>query len=440
MNGSNVESLVRNRVFSIAIATCLARPIADAQSVDALRRLADWGATLRPPTAGRQGAEVVRAGPGAPIAGLDLRPGDRIVRVNGRAIDRSTDVDDYLLRFRAGDAVVVDTVRQSGVASTWRGTLPPLPIEHLANASITLDSARSSVGDRVRVIVSRPDGARTRTPAIFFVGWLSCDSVEYPYGETDGFGAILRRIAEQSGYATVRVDKPGVGDSEGPPCSQVDFERELAAYRAGFASLTHYAFIDPSRVAVIGLSNGGGFAPMVANGAGVRGYVAAGSWGRSWYEHMIEHERIALMQGDARPADVDRLVKSLVDFYRLFLIENQTPGAIVRAHPEWRALWADGPDGQYGRPAAFYQQLERLNVGTIWQGAAAPVLALRGGADTVMSRADSEAIVDLVDKVRPGTATYREIEGANHLMMRGRQFADEMIDVVLAWLRPLLDG
>src|SRR5207248_2096584 len=120
MNGSNVESLVRNRVFSIAIAMCLARPIADAQSADGLRRLADWGATLRPPTAGRQGAEVVRSGPGAAIAGLDLRPGDRIVRVNGRAIDRSTDVDDYLLRFRAGDAVVVDTVRQSGVASRWR--------------------------------------------------------------------------------------------------------------------------------------------------------------------------------------------------------------------------------------------------------------------------------------------------------------------------------
>src|SRR5438876_7477005 len=190
---------------------CVARPVvAAARSPASLRRLADWGARLRPPAAGRAGAEVARPGPGAAIAGLDLRAGDRIVRVNGRAIDRPADVDDYLLRFRAGDAVVVDTLRQSGATSTWRGRLPPLPIEHLANASIALDSAMTSAGDRVRIIVSRPAGATTLTPAIFFVGWLSCDSVEYPYGETDGFGAILRRIAEQSGYATVRVDKPGV--------------------------------------------------------------------------------------------------------------------------------------------------------------------------------------------------------------------------------------
>src|SRR5207244_2625972 len=138
-----------------------------------LRGLADWGATRRAPAAGRAGAEVVRPGPGAAIAGLDLRAGDGIVRVNGRAIERPADVDDYLLRFRAGDAVVVDTVRHSAT-STWRGRLSPLPIEHLANVSVSLDSAKTSAGDRVRIIVSRPEGATALTPAIFFVGWLSC--------------------------------------------------------------------------------------------------------------------------------------------------------------------------------------------------------------------------------------------------------------------------
>src|SRR5437763_6729731 len=122
---SCVECLVQQLVLSTAIAVCLARPIVAAQAPDPLRRLADWGATLRPPAAGRAGAEVVRPGPGAAIAGLDLRAGDRIVRVNGRAIERPADVDDYLLRFRAGDAVVVDTERHGGATSTWRGRLSP---------------------------------------------------------------------------------------------------------------------------------------------------------------------------------------------------------------------------------------------------------------------------------------------------------------------------
>src|SRR5439155_5611941 len=112
--------LVQKLILSTAMALCLARLIVTAQSPDPLRRLADWGATLRPPAGGTLGAEVVRTGPGAAIAGLDLRPGDRIVRVNGRSIDRPADVDDYLLRVRAGDAVVIDTVRQGGATTTWR--------------------------------------------------------------------------------------------------------------------------------------------------------------------------------------------------------------------------------------------------------------------------------------------------------------------------------
>jgi alpha/beta superfamily hydrolase len=46
--------------------------------------------------------------------------------------------------------------------------------------------------------------------------------VEYPDGETDGFGAIFWRLIEQSGFATMRVDKPGVGESQGN-CAKIDF-------------------------------------------------------------------------------------------------------------------------------------------------------------------------------------------------------------------------
>ena len=71
------------------------------------------------------------------------------------------------------------------------------------------------VGKGLRTFVTRPTGARGKVPAIFFVGWLSCDSMEYRDGETDGFGAYMLRLIEQSGYATLRMDKPGVGESEG---------------------------------------------------------------------------------------------------------------------------------------------------------------------------------------------------------------------------------
>jgi hypothetical protein len=45
----------------------------------------------------------------------------------------------------------------------------------------------------------------------------------------------------------------------------------------------------------------------------------------------------------------------------------------VRLHPESAVLWYDEPDGQYGRPAEFYQQLQDLNLGETWSAVNVPV-------------------------------------------------------------------
>ena len=86
--------------------------------------------------------------------------------------------------------------------------------EHFANAEVSYDWVSNSRGDKLRTFISRPKNISGKVPVIFFVGWLSCDSVEYPKGESDGFGALMRRLIDQSGYATIRMDKPGVGERD----------------------------------------------------------------------------------------------------------------------------------------------------------------------------------------------------------------------------------
>src|SRR5262249_44602603 len=152
--------------------------------------------------------------------------------------------------------------------------------------------------------------------------------------------------------------KPGVGESQGD-CAKADFQSELEGFQAAFDSMSKYDFIDTDRVFVVGLSNGGGFSPLVARGHRVRGFVAAGSWGRTWYEHMLELERRRLMQETTlSPAQINDAMKEFTDFYNLYLIKGMTPGQVLAQHPEWKSLWYDSADGQYGRPAAFYQQLQ----------------------------------------------------------------------------------
>jgi pimeloyl-ACP methyl ester carboxylesterase len=199
-----------------------------------------------------------------------------------------------------------------------------------------------------------------------------------------------------------------------------------------------YDFIDLDRVFVVGMSNGGGFSPLVTGDHPVRGFVSCGSWGRTWYEHMFELERRRLTEEKKPPAEVNSDVKVFADFYNLYLMQGMTPGQVIAQHPEWKSLWYDSPDGQYGRPAAFYQQLEALNLGEVWQRVSAPVLVIRGGSDDIMSRADSETIAQIVNQVHPGNARYLEIEGMTHGLTVDRKFYDPLVPTVLDWMKQQL--
>jgi pimeloyl-ACP methyl ester carboxylesterase len=312
--------------------------------------------------------------------------------------------------------------------------------EHFDHATLIYDSVTNHRGEKLRTFVTRPTDARGKVPAIFFVGWLSCDSMEYPDANTrDGFGILLRRLIDQSGFATVRMDKSGVGESQGD-CAKEDFQSEMEGWQAAFDALPKYDFIDLDRVFVVGLSNGGGFSPLVARAHPVRGFVSASSWGRTWHEHMLELERRRLTIAGKSPAEVNDSVKAFADFYTLYLIKGMTPGQVVAQHPEWKTLWYDSPDGQYGRPAAFYQQLQRLNLGEVWQKVNAPVLVIHGTGDTVMSRADSEAIAQIVNQVHPGHARYMEIVDMSHDFQVNGKFDDELVPLMLQWMKQQLEG
>jgi pimeloyl-ACP methyl ester carboxylesterase len=312
--------------------------------------------------------------------------------------------------------------------------------ETFSHADVLYGWVANSHGQKLRTFVTRPKNATARVPLIFFVGWLSCDSMEYPKGAgDDGFGALMLRLIDESGYATLRMDKPGVGESQGD-CAKADFQSEIEGWQAAFDSISKYAFIDPDRVFVFGLSNGGGFSPLVPRNHPVRGYISASSWGRTWYEHMLELERLRLIRAGKSPADVNSSIKAFTDFYNLYLMKGMSPGQVLAQHPEWRGLWYDSPDGQYGRPAAFYQQLQALNLGELWQNVQSPVLVIRGTADTIMSRADSEAIAQIVNQTHPGHARYLEIEDMKHDFTVRGTFHAPLVPTVLGWMAENLES
>jgi len=319
--------------------------------------------------------------------------------------------------------------------------------ERIPGVEVFLDMVLSPGGYPLRTFITRPEQAKGRLPVIFMVGWLSCDSVEAPKGPEDGFMHLFFDLASRSGMATYRVDKPGVGDSRGPSCGDADFSAELAAYRSAFAGMSKINFIDTFRVYMLGFSNGGGFAPLVPGEAPVRGYMVFGGWYKTWLEHMLEHERRRMNLKGLTESDINRRMKKYATFYELYLNHQQTPGQITHEHPTLAEIWYDEPERQYGRPARFYHQLQALNLAEAWHKVTAPVLAVHGEYDWIMSGDDYKLLVKALNASRAGAAEFVEWPHADHGLLShasaqkamGRdpdqRYDPELSERVLDWLK-----
>src|SRR5689334_5249643 len=109
---------------------------------------------------------------------------------------------------------VISTVAAAPVTLPRRGE--PKTREAYPGVVVDYDAVLDAKGQRLRMIVTHPSGGTaSRFPTIFVVGWLSCDTVEAPPGTMDATQLVFQAIIKLPGFATVRLDKPGVGDSEG---------------------------------------------------------------------------------------------------------------------------------------------------------------------------------------------------------------------------------
>ena len=345
---------------------------------------------------------------------------------------------------RTGIVVVTLAFLMAAVAAA-QGLRPGT--EAIPGTEVYRSTVKSGEGYPLGVFLTRPKGATGKLPVLFEVAWLSCDSVAQPKGVEDGFTQLVWDLAGQSGLATFRVDKPGVGESGGPKCSELDWSTELEAYRAAFAAMKNYDFLDTSRVYLLGFSNGGGVAPLVAGDAPVRGYLAFSGWYKTWLEHMLEHERRRLRLKGVAEAETNWQMRLFATFYDRYLNGKRTPAQVIAEHPEMKAIWYDEPEHQYGRPAAFYQQLQGLNLAEAWEKVQAPVLAVHGEYDWVMSAEDYRLLVNALNARKAGSAEYVEWPKADHSLYvhaslakafgedKEQKYDPGLTKMVLRWLK-----
>jgi pimeloyl-ACP methyl ester carboxylesterase len=160
---------------------------------------------------------------------------------------------------------------------------------------------------------------------------------------------------------------------------------------------------------------------------------------------MMEHERRRLALSGKTATEVNRAMHGYAELYTEYLVRGRTPGQAIRGRPDLQPLWYDDPAHQYGRPAAFYTQLQRLNLEAAWQRVAVPTLIIAGEYDWIMTADDHDRIAALVDRNAPGAARLVRWPRASHELEQftspkaafddeGGTFDPALIDLVVGWL------
>ncbi len=461
-----VSSRVTHRLHRATLATLLGLTLApellaQGAPADTLRRRADWHARIAPPS-GDSGAGVRRVDPGSPAERAGLRAGDRLVALNGKSVTNADAFSPVFQKLRGGDSVRARVVRAGSVAGSAdtleiRFVLDSVPHERIPGTVTTYGAIRSDRGYLLRSVVSRPErSAGVKLPGVLFVPWLSCDPVEKPDPGNDGFAHMLRAVAAGSGMVVMRVEKPGLGDSEGPDCRVGGLDDELAAPRAGLQALRSMPEVDPNRIFLLGGSIGGALAPILAaeQPEGIAGVIAVGGYTLTWYEHMLDIERRRLTLSGSKPAEVNATMRGFAQLYTDYLIGRRTPGEVLAARPALRPLWYDEPGHQYGRPAAYYHAVQQLDVEGAWAAVAEhgiPALVVRGDYDWIMGPAEAERAVEIVNARRPRLAHLVVLPKTDHGLMAYESLAAAFGDgkprndggagrAVTTWLREHAGG
>lgn len=247
-------------------------------------------------------------------------------------------------------------------------------------------------GHRVPGTLALPaDAAGRQVPAVLLLhGDLSSRDEN-----GDMFARLAAALAER-GIASLRIDFAASGDSEEPDLA-LDYPNMVFDATASLEYLrqdpTGDGAIDPNRIAILGLSRGGGVGATVTGT--VPGVAAFASWSGAVYNGYDEDPEGHQVARDIGfdPVDVgDRIIKLGLNWF----------DTIEAAHP------LDDISGYTG-----------------------PVLAVVGSDDDVV---DPEVSTIFLQTVASTDTTLHVVEGADHGYTADQQVGDEAVRVTTDWL------
>ncbi len=287
--------------------------------------------------------------------------------------------------------------------------------------------------------ITRPRGATGRLPAVFFLsGSGAQDRDGFVAGLDTGTHQILDHLT-RAGFLVLRVDDRGAGGSSGPT-EQLTFDDLVADGRLALRFLLARPDVDPERVALLGHSEGGVSAPILASSERVAAVVLLAAPGRP--VDVLLREQL-LLGRELQGAEPEQLAAfgAEIDAFLARLARGE-PVASAGLAPELATFlpartWLASHIGRDPLPP-----LATLRC---------PVLILQGARDVQVSATrDTPRLVAALEAAGHRAHELREFPELDHLFMRtgerpsaldylkARPVDAEFLEVLTAWLKARL--
>ncbi|MFN3429384.1 MAG: alpha/beta hydrolase family protein [Candidatus Sericytochromatia bacterium] len=319
--------------------------------------------------------------------------------------------------WRQGGAALPLTLT-SGVADRARKPQEPRPPFPYRAEAVTYTNPAD--GAKLAGTLTLPEGQGPFPVALLITGSGAQDRDETLFGHKPFW--LIADTLTRRGVAVLRVDDRGVGGSTGTP--QTDTTDTFAGdVAAGVAFLRGRRDIDPARVGLVGHSEGGIIAPMVAARDPKLAYVVllAGSGvpGADITVRQVE----AIARGSGQPEAVVAEKVKLQRAIMAALVEEKDPArARARLRPllVQAGLQGDALDQQLDAlMSPWFRRFVALDPRVYLARVNCPVLALNGALDTqVDATVNLGAIARALGHNRD--VTTRALPGLNHLFQTAR--------------------
>lgn len=315
----------------------------------------------------------------------------------------------------------------------------------------------------LRTLIHKPYGA-ARFPAIFYIQDYECNSIDF---SKDSLSPVKKLIDGwvKAGYVVFRVEKPGIGESQGTKdCSRLSFQEELSAFQNAFTTFKKLPFVDSTQAFIFGHGVGGSIAPLLAAQAPSkpRGIMVYGSTTKPWFEHMIDiFRKQPLLHKESLQA-IDATTRMVTPLLFEWLVQNKSVSDLIQ-NPDFEAILTskENPLQYYrgtffGKAAPFFPELNQQNITQAWIEAATPTLSLHGEFDEkAISPESAQSIAQLVNEVLGDKGSYQLIKNSDHWFGKIKSFEEyykliqskkytqhieqnfnhEIVDVTVKWMK-----